>query len=75
LAIAVFYAIGTGIGGIAGPWLFGVLIDTGSRVSVFGGYVLAAFLMLVAAGVALRLTVRAERKPLEEVAKPLAFTD
>jgi MFS family permease len=75
LAIAVFYAIGTGIGGIAGPWLFGVLIDTGSRVSVFGGYVLAAFLMLVAAGVALRFTVRAERKPLEEVAKPLAFTD
>ena len=31
LAIAFFYAIGTGIGGIAGPWLFGVLIETGSR--------------------------------------------
>jgi MFS family permease len=31
LAIAFFYAIGTGIGGIAGPWLFGALIDTGSR--------------------------------------------
>lgn len=75
LAIAVFYAIGTGIGGIAGPWLFGVLIDTGSRTSVFGGYVLAALLMLVAAGVALRFTVRAERKSLEEVAKPLAFMD
>ena len=37
LAIAFFYAIGTGIGGIAGPWLFGALIDTGSRMSVFGG--------------------------------------
>ncbi len=31
LAIAFFYAIGTGIGGIAGPLLFGMLISTGSR--------------------------------------------
>src|SRR5256884_5268043 len=38
LAIAFFYAIGTGIGGVAGPWVFGALIDTGSRWSVFGGY-------------------------------------
>jgi MFS family permease len=36
LAIAVFYSIGTGLGGIAGPWLFGALIDTGSRMSVLG---------------------------------------
>ncbi len=35
LAIAIFYAIGTGIGGVIGPALFGVLIDTGSRTSVF----------------------------------------
>ena len=48
LAIAFFYAIGTGIGGIAGPWLFGVLIDTGSRMSVFGGYLLGAALMMAA---------------------------
>ncbi len=34
LAIAFFYAVGTGIGGVAGPWLFGALIDTGSRWSV-----------------------------------------
>ena len=34
LAIAFFYAVGTGIGGVAGPWLFGLLIDTGSRWSV-----------------------------------------
>ena len=42
LAIAFFYAVGTGIGGIVGPWLFGVLIDTGSRMSVFGGYLLGS---------------------------------
>ena len=42
LAIAFFYAIGTGIGGVGGPWLFGLLIDTGSRWSVFGGYLFGA---------------------------------
>jgi MFS family permease len=75
LAIAFFYAIGTGIGGIAGPWLFGVLIDTGSRWSVFGGYLLGAVLMIAAAVVAARWCVAAERKPLEAVARPLAARD
>ncbi len=46
LAIAFFYAVGTGVGGIVGPWLFGALIDTGSRMSVFGGYLLGAVLMI-----------------------------
>jgi MFS family permease len=72
LAIAFFYAVGTGIGGIAGPWLFGHLIDTGSRWSLFAGYLLGAALMLAAALVAWRFGVAAERKPLEEVATPLA---
>jgi len=75
LAIAFFYAVGTGIGGIAGPWLFGVLIDTGSRASVFGGYLLGAALMVAAAAVQWRWGVAAERKPLEAVARPLAFLD
>ena len=75
LAIAIFYAIGTGIGGIIGPWLFGVLIDTGSRVSLLGGYLLGAVLMIAAAAVMLRWGVAAERRPLEAVARPLAFMD
>jgi MFS family permease len=72
LAIAIFYAVGTGIGGIAGPLLFGALIETGSRWSVFNGYLLGAALMLVAAAVAALWGVSAERKPLESVARPLA---
>ncbi len=68
LAIAFFYAVGTGIGGVAGPWLFGLLIDTGSRWSVFGGYLLGAVLMLAAAVIAARWAVAAERKPLEACA-------
>ena len=75
LAIAFFYAIGTGIGGVAGPWLFGLLIDTGSRWSVFGGYLFGAALMIVAAIVAARYAVAAERKPLEAVCRPLAAVD
>jgi MFS family permease len=75
LAIAMFYAIGTGAGGIAGPWLFGILIDTGSRGSVFGGYLLGAFLMLAAAAIAARFAFPAERKPLESVARPLNAVD
>jgi MFS family permease len=75
LAIALFYAVGTGIGGVIGPALFGALIDTGSRTSVFGGYLFGAALMLVAAVVAWRYCVAAERKSLETVARPLAFVE
>jgi MFS family permease len=75
LAIAIFYAIGTGIGGVAGPLVFGMLIETGSRATLFAGYAFAAVLMVVAAIVALRYGVAAERKPLEEVARPLASAD
>jgi MFS family permease len=75
LAIAFFYAIGTGVGGVAGPWLFGWLIDTGSRWSVFGGYLLGAVLMIAAAVIAARFAVAAERKPLEAISRPLAAAD
>jgi MFS family permease len=75
LAIALFYAIGTGIGGVFGPWLMGYLVESGSRVSVFWGYALGAALMLAAAAVAARWGVAAERKPLEQVARPLAAVD
>lgn len=75
LAIAAFYAVGTGAGGVAGPWLFGILIDTGSRGSVFGGYLFGAALMLAAAVLAARYAIKAERKPLESVARPLNAVD
>jgi MFS family permease len=75
LAIAVFYAVGTGIGGVIGPALFGALIDTGSRTSVFAGYLLGASLMIAAAFVAWRYAVAAERKSLEQIARPLAFME
>ena len=75
LAIAFFYALGTGIGGVAGPWVFGALIDTGSRWSLYGGYLIGSVLMLAAAVIAARYAVAAERKPLESVSRPLAAAD
>jgi hypothetical protein len=49
-----------------------MLIDTGSRVSILWGYVLGGSLMLIAAWVALKLGIAAERRPLEDIAPPLS---
>ncbi|MDX3905452.1 MAG: MFS transporter [Pigmentiphaga sp.] len=73
IAIAVFYAAGTGLGGFVGPALFGGLIGTGSHAAVAVGYAVAAALMIVAGGCALRYGVDAERKSLEDIAPPLAM--
>jgi MFS family permease len=75
LAIALFYSIGTGIGGVVGPALFGALIDTGSRNSVFAGYLLGSALMVAAAAIAWRYCIAAERRTLESIARPLAFVE
>jgi MFS family permease len=72
LAIAVFYAVGTGAGGFLAPALFGMLIETQSRGAVFVGYAIGAGLVLAAAVIALVFGVDAERKPLEEIAPPLS---
>jgi MFS family permease len=75
LAIAFFYAIGTGIGGVIGPLLLGILISTGSRGGVAIGYLIGSLLMITAAAVEARWGIAAERKPLEEVSPPLSFVD
>ena len=71
----LYLTVGTGIGGVAGPALFGALIDTGSRDSVFLGYLLGAGLMIAAAAVAWRYAIAAERRTLESVAPPLASVE
>jgi MFS family permease len=76
LAIALFYALGTGIGGIAGPALFGALLASGSRNGVAMGYILGAILMIGAGLVEWAIGVPAERRGLESIAAPLtAHTD
>ena len=75
LAIGIFYALGTGLGGIAAPVLFGALIESGSRDKVLVGYLFASALMGGAALLALGLGERLERRPLEQVAAPLSALD
>jgi MFS family permease len=75
VSISVFYAVGTGAGGFLAPALFGMLIETQSRVAVAAGYGVGAALVVLAAVVAFVYGVDAERKPLEEVAEPLSAVD
>ena len=71
IAIAIFYAFGTGLGGVCGPAVFGWLIQSGSRDAIFGGYILAGVLMIAAGGVQAWLGVETRRCSLEDVAPPL----
>jgi MFS family permease len=72
LAIAFFYAVGTASGGVVAPYLFAALIGSGERGNVYLGYLFGAALMVGAAIVELVVGVKAERQPLESVAKPLS---
>jgi MFS family permease len=65
MAIALFYAIGTGVGGLGAPALFGVLLESGDRSRLLIGYLVGAGLMVAAGLVAAVLGVRAERRSLE----------
>jgi len=75
LAIAFFYAVGTAIGGITGPLLFGQLISSGQRGQVVWSFLIGAVVMAIAGLVELWLGVAAERRPLEELALPLTVAD
>lgn len=75
LAIAFFYAVGTAIGGITGPVLFGQLINSGDRGQVVWSFLIGAGVMAAAGLVELWLGVAAERRPLEELALPLTVAE
>jgi len=70
-AIAIFYAIGTLVGGVGAPALFGYLIAGGSKAQVAFGYLLGAALMLIGATCEYFIGVEAAGKSLESVSKPL----
>jgi hypothetical protein len=70
LSIALFYALGTALGGIVDPWRFGTLMGSNERRAIAAGYALGAVLILIAAAVTLRLGVAAERRSPEDVATP-----
>lgn len=71
-AIALFYAIGTLIGGVGAPVLFGALIKTNSHWAVSGGWALGAFLMLLGAAFEWKWGIEAAGQSLENVSKPMS---
>ena len=71
LAIAFFYAIGTAVGGISGPLLFGSLISSGARSEVAIGFLIGAAVMALGGVAELLFGVRAAGQQLEDVARPL----
>ena len=75
LAIAFFYAVGTAVGGIAGPLLFGQMIDSGDRDMVAWSFLIGAAVMAIAGLVEVWLGVSAEQKRLEDLALPLTVAD
>ena len=70
-AIAIFYALGTLIGGVGAPLLFGTLIATHSKTNVSFGYALGAVLMIGGAICEYFIGVEAAGKSLESISKPL----
>jgi MFS family permease len=72
LSIAFFYAVGTGLGGIVGPLLFGELINTGELQKVALGFLIGAVVMAVGGIAEIFFGVNAEGKTLESIAEPLS---
>jgi MFS family permease len=75
LAIAFFYAVGTAVGGITGPLLFGHLISSGDATKVSIAFYLGAGVMILGGVTELFLGVKAENAKLEDLAEPLTSTD
>ena len=75
LAIAFFYAVGTAIGGITGPYLFGRMIESGEESQVAIAFFLGAGVMALGGVVELFFGVKAEKAELEDIAKPLTAQD
>lgn len=71
MSIAFFYALGTAAGGISGPLLFADLTNTGRVGDTVLAFQIGAGLMCAAGLVAAFLAVNAERRSLEDIARPL----
>jgi MFS family permease len=70
MAIALFYACGTGVA-IAAPWTFGKMIETDSYGWVTFAFVIGGVVMAIGGIVEILLGVAAERRSLEAIARPI----
>ena len=72
MSIALFYAVGTAIGGVVGPVMLGQAVENGNISEIAKHYYLGALLMIVAGLAETSLGVEAARHSLERVAPPLS---
>ncbi len=63
----VFYSLGTLVGGVGAPLLFGFLIASGSRTHLGMGYLLGGLLMLAGAVCEYFIGIEAAGKSLETI--------
>jgi MFS family permease len=75
VAISIFYACGTLVGGVASPAVYGYLVGTGSRSLLFWGYIAGAIVIAAGGCMELWLGVNAEKQSLESIARPLTCAD
>jgi MFS family permease len=75
LAIAFFYAIGTAVGGITGPYLFGKMIESGEESQVAIAFFIGAGVMALGGIAELLFGIKAEGQDLESIARPLSAED
>ncbi|MGW3624105.1 MFS transporter [Streptomyces sp. NPDC000880] len=71
LSISLFFAIGTAVGGITGPLLFGQFIHSGNSELVALGFIIGAAAMALGGLAEIFFGVRAEQQSLENIARPL----
>ncbi len=76
-AIAFFFAISQGVGGVIAPFLFGHLVGGAEnpnpdRNPLTAGYVMGSLIMISGGVIAWFYGINAERKSLEDIAEPLS---
>ncbi|MES1246206.1 MAG: MFS transporter, partial [Actinomycetota bacterium] len=67
--------VGTGLGGIVGPLLFGHMIATNDRIWVMLAFLIGSAVMALGGLAEIVLGVKAEQTALEDIAKPLTADD
>jgi MFS family permease len=68
-AMAIFFSMGLGIGGVISPSLFGWLVSKKNREDIFISYLFAAFVMIFAGIFGFYFGVDSEGKSLESISR------
>ncbi|MFE9864292.1 MFS transporter [Streptomyces sp. NPDC005506] len=71
LSISLFFAVGTAVGGITGPLLFGHFIHSGNTTLVATGFFIGAAATALGGLAEVAFGVKAEQQSLENIARPL----